>query len=224
MKFQILLTLFFLTASTIYGQSLSATQDYRRVKDQEYDLRTFKGSPYLDEEFKLGIIKDKLTGKEIKAYLRYDAYSDVFQRKASITSSVHTFLEKTAGVKITYDNRSYMLTDYKDRSGRQIIGYLEYLGIYESNSFYVKHGKMLRLPEKAPNPQVPDKAGKISDDFYYVLSNTSGKRTFEITKRNIYDIFTAEDKGNIKNIIKKNKLKFKDPLDLQILLKLLNKK
>ncbi|WP_405251023.1 hypothetical protein [Dokdonia sp. Asnod3-C12] len=223
MKFFLVIISLLLSVSHSFGQTLSATQDYRSNKDKEHDLSTFKGSQYLEDDFKLSIVQDKLTNKETKLYLRYDVYSDTFERKVTPTSSSHTFLEKAYGVEVLYNSRSFTYTNFSDNNNNSIIGYIEYIGNYDSNSYFIKHEKTLRLPEKAPNPQVPDKAGKISDDYYFLISDKTGKKPLDVTKRNIYDLFANEDKDAIKNILKENKLKFKDPLDLKIFLKNLNK-
>lgn len=222
MKIFLVIITLLLSVSHSFGQTLSATQDYRSSKDREHDLSTFKGSQYLEDDFQLSTVQDKLTNKETKLYLRYDVYSDTFERKATKTSSSHTFLEKAYGVEVSYDSRLFIYTNFLDKNNNSIIGYLEYIGDYNSNSYYIKHEKTLRLPEKAPNPQVPDKTGKISNDYYFLISTNGGKKTIEVTKRNIYGLFSNEDKGVIKKILKESRLTFKDPLDLKIFLEKIN--
>ena len=158
---------------------------------------------------------DDLTDKDLSLYLRYDAYNDVFERKSSLQSSASTFLKKIFGTRVLYGNREFVYSNYKDDTEKLVSGYIESLGNYSDKIFYAVHKKDLVLPEKAPNPQVKDRAGRIRDRMYYLMKDSRGFKEVDINRRKIYDYFPSEKRNVIKSLLKEKKYKFKNSGELK---------
>ncbi len=222
-KLYISFSIFLMLIITVDAQTTTVTNDYRRDKNAEYDLSDFIGSKYLEDDFQVGSIEDELTNISKNVFLRYDVYSDIFERKDSQATSAFTYLEKTYGVNVFYDDRTFIYTNYINDLGNQVIGYLEVLGKYEDLTFYMDFEKTLRMPQKSPSPQTPDRAGKIGNKEFFVLKSPQGTKVIDISRKDVHDLFPQEVRGQVKSYVKKNKLKFRDGEDMKNLLGYLNK-
>jgi len=222
-KLYISFSIFLMLIITVDAQTTTVTNDYRRDKNAEYDLSDFIGSKYLEDDFQVGSIEDELTNISKNVFLRYDVYSDIFERKDSQATSAFTYLEKTYGVNVFYDDRTFIYTNYINDLGNQVIGYLEVLGKYEDLTFYMDFEKTLRMPQKSPSPQTPDRAGKIGNKEFFVLKSPQGTKVIDISRKDVQDLFPQEVRGQVKSYVKKNKLKFRDGEDMKNLLDHLNK-
>ncbi|MFD2586693.1 hypothetical protein ACFSQJ_07105 [Croceitalea marina] len=203
----------------VQGQGLPTNREYYKHQGIEAKIEEFSGSKYYHDTFKLSTIQDKLTEKEEKKYLRYDALNDFFEMKESINSANVTFLKKELGIDVVYDNKHFVYTRYNDDFDKRQTGYLHLIGQIESNNIYVKYGRNLRMPEKAKTTLEMDKKGSITNTIYYLHGKDANSISkIEINKKSILNLFAEKNIDKVKNFIKQEKLKFKKVNDLEKLI------
>jgi len=183
------------------------------------DINDFKGTMYLEDTFVLSTIYDGLANHTRQAYLRYDAYNDVFEMKKSLQSKEHTHLRTSSVVSITYGTRKFYYRSYTTKSGKLQLGYLEEICKIGDQVFYKKYGKELIMPKKAQTTYEQDIPGKIANKTYYVVGAAKELKANAITKKTILNYIPSAHFDEIKSYIKQSKLKFKTPDDLQQLAK-----
>ena len=202
-----------------------------RLQGDRTRIFTVKGSPYLNEKFRKGTIINGTTTTE--ALLRYNAYFDSFQMLNGNSEKVFVF--KAPSIKITLDNKTYILDSYeittqdkalyylpetfnKELNGNKINGYFRILNEGET-LLYLKTSKRVpkfSLPDHGYEQFSPTSLTKINN--YYIKRKNRPATRIKLSKKEV--LYALNDKYNeIRTYIKKNKLKVKSEEEVIEILK-----
>ena len=206
-----------------FSQNLEVTTTYDLLQGTtlkgeapvSVDLSTFKGSIYPEENFSKGHIIDRLSNKTIPSFLRYDAYNDAFQMNKIASANGYSYLKKEASLNVTYNNTSFIYSNFINEDGKPSIGYLQELISIAGTTIYYRMEKIVTLPEKAKNSYESDSPGKINSNNYFVVKREKKlARAEKINKKNIASFFPKDLEKRVLQISKTEKLKFRDSKDL----------
>ncbi|MDY8134850.1 hypothetical protein [Aquimarina sp. 2201CG5-10] len=187
---------------------------YKKSND-EINLKDFNGSLYLEDIFIGGTVYDGLTKKEKQVFLRYDVYNDVFEMKDTQADKKYNFLKRSVEVKVLLNGKNFYFLNYTNNEGKLVSGYLDELAQISDIKLYVKYDKTLILPKKAQTSLETDRPGKIKDKMYYVVGKSENLKATTITKKSILTYIPEAQKKEVKEYIKKSRIKFKDPKDIK---------
>jgi len=203
-----------LILSIFWAHSIYAQIPYKK-SGEKYDISDFRGSIYLDKKFKNGVVDDGLAKNKKNVFLRYDALNDVFEMKQSFSQGEHEFLKQAIEIHLTLEGRNFHYQYYKNYDGQNVWGYLHKIADFGNKSIYIKYGKKLIMPKKAKTSLEKDLPGKIKDNKYYVVDQVGQLGYAKINKKNITEYLPKDKQKQLKEFIKKEKLKFKDDLDFK---------
>ncbi len=199
-----------------YMNTMHAFQEFRKllnkeIKDNPISLEDIKGSPYMDDKFKLGsiFVNDSLIEKSL---IRYNIYSDEIEIKENNELFSLLKIDNSSVIineqKITY--RKY-LTD----SGKIEGGYFVLLFKGEFLNLYKKLRCKLSSPIKAPTPNQKNRAAKfLTYTDYYVKFNEKSKFKKIKSKQKFILELMNDRKDVIKKLIQEEKIDFKKENDL----------
>ncbi|MHA7058776.1 hypothetical protein ACWGOQ_0016245 [Aquimarina sp. M1] len=205
----------FIVFVSFLHQSLQSQIPYVKPDGEKIELSDFRGSPYLEEEFQKGVVRDGITGKENMLFLRYDVLNDIFEMKDAKAAKKKDFLKKAFELRVVLGNKTFSYQNYTNDEGRNVTGYLQEIAAVNDKKFFVKYGKRLVMPQKAKTSLEQDRQGKIRDEAYYVVGMSNQVKVANINKKNILDYFPNYKRDKLKEFIKKNRLKFKDYSDIK---------
>ncbi len=203
---------------SLKAQTLPANTEFYKKKELNLDLKDYLGSKYLEEDFKISVVKDGLTNKDYDTWVRYDILNEVFEIKENYNHEVFTFLKKTPATSIVLDNRIFIYETYTNNHINQEAGYIEMLGSLSDNIVYVKHYAEVRLPEKAKTTLEKDRKGKISKKLYFLIKKNENIRYFDLDKKSIFTLIPESKKSDVKDFMKKNKNKVRDIQEVSALI------
>ncbi len=190
-----------------------------KVSKNSYSNAEIKGSEYFDEKFKPADVKyiDKDLNQNI--FLRYNAYSDELEfTNNPKTQSSDKILMKNINISCQIEGEKYIYTDYIDENDSRKKGYLIELF---SGKKYVLYEKKLKIFMEGSNAKTSLERSFpprfVEKHKYFISKNNAIKKEVKLNKKNIIDFLGIEE-GLIKKIIKERKLKFKQPLDLKLIL------
>lgn len=142
-----------------------------------YSMETFKkektpekftGSPYLEENFVAGIIKDEAGNKQ-DAHFRYNAVEDIVEIKMENADKTEIrVLPKVKELTYAVDDYKYILDSFKTNKGEKIENFL--IEYYKGDSFAL-YGHPLPKVTMAQIPKTPYEKYKpahlsVQEDFY----------------------------------------------------------
>ncbi|MGB0778151.1 MAG: hypothetical protein ACPGR7_09000 [Flavobacteriaceae bacterium] len=176
------------------------------------------GSPYFDDKFTEGVVKDSKVKKSSQHLLRYNAYSDQFevQYKTKLFAVV-----KNSDIIVRESKTTYVFTAFTPLFSKKIkTGYLEEL---EANLLYLRHVKEIKEGRESANSvaaSIPDKLIIVKELYTYT---EDGKAVgVKWNTKNILKVFPIEAREDMARYLKENKLKVKNIEDLRTLVKFHN--
>ncbi|MFC5047258.1 hypothetical protein ACFSTE_07955 [Aquimarina hainanensis] len=173
------------------------------------DLSTTKGSPYEHDSFSLGTIIHKATSQKIKAFLRYNAYSDEIELKEDLKSTKINSVTKNENIYISLNDKEYHFKDFTTEKGKAESGYLT-----KKNDLYSRLQKDYIPVKKATTPFYSDTPAQFKDVKSYFLEVNGKTKEITLNKNKIAAIFPSTHKKTLTDFIKKEKLKFKKEDDI----------
>ena len=207
--------LYFVAFVTFSYQNLQSQIPYVKPDGEKIELADFKGTPYLEKEFQKGVVYDGLTGKENNLFLRYDALNDTFEMKDTKATKNKEFLKKAYEVHVGINDKVFYYQNYINEGGRNVTGYLREITTVGDKKFYIKYGKNLVMPKKAATTLEQDRPGRIENESFYVVGVSNKLKATDIKKKNVLDHFPNDKRSELKQFIKKNRLRFKDEKDIK---------
>ncbi|NJB70929.1 hypothetical protein GGR42_001391 [Saonia flava] len=202
---------FLFTALNIYSQghddvvkigyNLNNQQSMGITPVYEYIVQ---GSPYLNKIFKMG--KVILNGKtETESLMRYNIYRDHFELLDNTGKQV--YLEKNSKIDIVLDGKTYQYIDYLYR-GKVKFGYCTPLN-HGKTILFIRDIKKVSEYKRPAHGYESFSPPKFIDEFvYYIKRENKPAKEVELNKRDVP--FVIENKfTELRNYIKKNKLKLK---------------
>jgi len=208
---------------SFFSEDINSQIPYVKPDGEKIDIKDFRGTQYLEEDFQKGVVYDGLAGSEKDMFLRYDALNDLFEMKKIKTEKNNEFLKKTFEINISLDTKKFYCLNYRNNDGNDVFGYLQEIATIGDMKFYRKYGKKLILPQKAKTTLEQDRPGKIKNKKYYVVGISNDLKAAEINKKLILNYIKSDKKASAKAFVKKNKLKFKDYKDIEKLADFLQK-
>ena len=190
-----------------------------RVSKNSNSNREIKGSKYFDEKFKPANVK--YFGKDLNQniFLRYNAYSDEIEfTNNPKTDSSDKILMKNINISCQIEGEKYIYTNYIDENNYRKKGYL--IELFAGKK-YVLYEKKLKIFMEGSNAKTSLERSFpprfVEKHKYFISKNNTTKKEIKLNKKSIIDFLGVEEEL-IKKIIKERKLKFKQSLDLKVIL------
>lgn len=159
------------------------------TKEKEPDLYT--GSPYYEDDFKLGIINDD-KGRTLEVLMRYNALEDVVVIRPNPDSEEEYVLPKLRSITYELGNYTYFIDNiYTDN------GHIEayFARFYEGDkSTFIGLPKVDVIPaQKAKTGYDKDKPAKIDVEMVYYLSLEGGQfKEVRLKEKDLKDLFKSD--------------------------------
>jgi len=216
--FALLLTTY-ITSGQIGSQFIF--QDYRNMK-QEFvvnvgenilNVNEVQGSPFLNKDFKKGVIVDNKNNMEVSTYLRYDALNDTFEIKLNADDEDIKKLPRNFNYQYILNNEKFVLI----RSANAIRelhydidnGYVIQISEKQDDAtLYKRYFIEKKEGKEALSSYQKDTPAKLDLGFRYIIKIEDKYVKAEAKKRRIVDAFPNK-KGQLEKYIKKKKLKFR---------------
>ena len=202
------------------GNSLIDPYDMYHImangQKNKINLSEVKGSPFEQESFVFGKAMDKLTATARNYYLRYNAYNDEIQMKASLEDKDVYALIKSLNIYAVINNKEYHYLSYADEDEINE-GYFVLVSKELKNHLYTRKSKRFKpgRPAKDSFREAIPPSFKDIHQFYYkkgrVLYPLSNK------KKGILDQF-SDKKSELKKYLKDENIDLKDEKDVLKLL------
>lgn len=91
---------------------------------KDVNLKNVQGSPYESNDFQIGTIFHKISGQKIKAFLRYNAYSDEIEVKKENTGEDVSNLIKNPNIIVILNDKEYHLKQFTTIANNNSEGFL----------------------------------------------------------------------------------------------------
>lgn len=213
---KILLTVSILLSNTLYQQDIPPRLDLSAQQAWEYfgnkstikpQIITVQGTQYYEDEFKLSDLKYFGTKMESIGYMRYDAYNDVIEMASTPdVERSEIILLKNSDVIAKINKKEYVFLEYDEKDIKNKKGYMIRLYIGNNYSLYQKRVKIFKEAEKTKAGITESQPPRyISKTDFYIQTRDQKPQLIKISKKRLIDFF--ENKSEIKEFIKKNKLK-----------------
>ena len=213
---KILLTVSILLSNTLYQQDIPPRLDLSAQQAWEYfgnkstikpQIITVQGTQYYEDEFKLSDLKYFGTKMESIGYMRYDAYNDVIEMASTPdVERSEIILLKNSDVIAKINKKEYVFLEYDEEDIKNKKGYMIRLYIGNNYSLYQKRIKIFKEAEKTKAGITESQPPRyISKTDFYIQTRDQKPQLIKISKKRLIDFF--ENKSEIKEFIKKNKLK-----------------
>lgn len=166
---------------------------------------TFTGSPYLDEEFKKGVIDDG-EGRTQEAFLRYNAVEEEMEIKLKKEDEQLMVLPKLRKITYTIDDKKYFIDTYRTEKGEKLQGY--FVSFYEGEEVKLLgwHRPDVIEARKARSGYEKDKPAHLKVDLEYYISKNDGRlQEIKMNPRNFKKLF--KDSRAMKKYFSENKVK-----------------
>lgn len=195
---------------TYFANKIS--QEYFKDGQISLNLKEMDGSIYLNNFFLPAIIEDELTKKKEDVYLRYNIYGDFFEVKYENIGDEFLGLVKNKDFTATIGGNKFYFRSYKDKDGKKVDGYLEYVRKYKDNYLFKRHHQVIRMPKKARTTLENDVPGRIINYKSFFIQDGDTFIHLDDNKRKIADAFTKH-KDAIKSFVKEKKFKLQEESD-----------
>lgn len=195
-------------------------QNYRNVEnfnvkfsDGTVKLSEIKGSPFLIEEFKSGIIIDTNNDKEYPTNLRYNVLNDVFEIKINKNDTELKRLNRYFNYQYILNGEKFVLIQSQETLNELHYntgnGYVvELTDPKKENVLYKRYYAEKKEGKKAQSTYQKDTPPSIDVDQRFIIKFGEDYVKAEAHKKRVVDAFP--NKQNIlKDYIKSNKLKFR---------------
>lgn len=165
----------------------------------------YTGTPYLEEEFKRGIIEHK-DGRTMPALLRYNAVEEIMEIKMQSPEDDILVLPKGKGITYKIDGYSYVEDVLRTEKGDRLQGYfIEYYN--GDNIRFLAHPQPDVIePKKAKSGYEKDKPAHLKVDLeYYLAEDDERLKNIKLRHRPIKKEFSGAP--GMKDYFSENKIK-----------------
>ncbi|MCM8570406.1 hypothetical protein NE848_13515 [Gramella jeungdoensis] len=159
------------------------------TKEKEPDHYT--GSPYYEDDFKLGVIHDD-KGRSMQVLMRYNAVEDVVVIRPKPDSEEEYVLPKLKSITYELGNYTYFIDNLNTNNGN-IEAY--FAKFYEgANSTFIGLPKVeVTPPQKARTGYEKDKPADIDVEMVYYLSLNGGQlQEVRLKEKDLKDLFKSD--------------------------------
>lgn len=199
----------FETTTEMYNQIRRMLNTKEKVP-YEIDWDNVKGSPYLNEKYKLA-----------KFYIGDKSYGNIMMRFNTYTSEIELLPEegeevgalmKLDGSRILFENKTLALFNYTNEDGDATKEYFLVLNKADNIKLLLRKKCVFSPNEKALTANQADRAAKFTQyNYFYIVKDGE---FFEVNpkKKDVMKVF-PDKKNEIKAYIKSEKLKLKNQQD-----------
>ncbi len=176
-----------------------------RDKKEDYNYESIKGNPYMEKEFKKGLISYAKEEKKIRASLRYNMLSDRFEME--IWDDVYLLKTNKNIEYINYLNKVFKYKEYINKDGQTKKGYV--IQLVEGE--YPLFKKMKTVYREAEPPETgydsykPPRFERLDDLYLMELKD----EVFEIEsfrKRKFLKLYFKDKKSEYLDYMKENNI------------------
>jgi len=182
------------------------------------DLSKIEGSPYMDNEFQLGKVYNRLTKNVSNFLLRYNIYNDEIQIKVGDNNDSRVLL-KSKDYFVILNNSKIFYEKYQIKNNIET-GYfiLKYTG--KSFSLFEKKNKTFQASKPSKDSFHISTPAKFKDNTTSYIKSTKDEvlRPVSSSKKAILDNFPTHKK-ELKIYLKSENINLKDENDLKKLIK-----
>ena len=168
------------------------------------------GSPYFDEKFQNGTVRDERTNSLENRRIRYNAYSDEFE---VLHQDKVYLIAKSSTLKITIGNRKFEFYAFQKLNSKKLsTGYLE---VVDQNKLFIRNKKELKEGRESVNSMaanIPDKLIVINQLFKKLDNDIVQEVRWR--SKTIVEIYGGDDPKKFKTFLKDNNLDIKERIDL----------
>lgn len=190
----------------------------------ELKLGTFRGSPFENKEFTAGATIDKVNKTKLKAFIRYNMFSDEIEVKSNLYSKKAKALIKTSNLSCVINGTHYHYLNFTNENRAKKYGYLKL--IFKGN----KYNLYERLTSKyTPKEEDPDSSyrkpepASFEKKVTYYLKHGNNISFLPTRKKLLYKNY-SEMSNILKSYIKKTHPSLKNKSDLIGLVRFLDTK
>ena len=196
---------------TIFS-NMKAEKDKLLVDGKFVNTSTIQGSPYFEDKFKKGYIKDLQNDKIINANLRYRIFDDMFEIQPNSNSEELSILKRSKNYSIKINDKIFV---FEENFPIEMRGVNNGYALILSNNNDSKKGAVLykRITQeyieakKNSTTYSNSKSRLINKDYYFIKTNDEIIQ-IEPHKKRAADAFPDHQK-ELENYIKDKKLKFR---------------
>ncbi len=174
------------------------------------ELEKSLGSPYFNDSFEDGTIRDERTNTAENRKLRYNAYNDEFE--VFYEDRIYT-VSKSSTLKIIMGTQEFEFYAFQNlNSKKSTTGYLEVL---DENKLYLRHKKEIKEGRESVNSMaasIPDKLIVINQLFQKL--DNGELREVKWKPKTIITLYGSDDPKAFKALLKEKNLNIKDKNDL----------
>jgi hypothetical protein len=191
-------------------QNLRKVINSKEKDPYEIDWDNVKGSPYMDQNYKLGqFFVDKKSYGNVM--MRFNTYTDEIELMPIDGEEVGALM-KIDNSRLTFENKTLKLLSYKDEDGNVQKGYFLVLNTSHNVKLLLKKKCVFSPNEKALTANQADRAAKFTQyDYFYILKEGTPIMVSP-KKKDIVKLF-PDKKNEIKGYIKSERLKLKKQED-----------
>lgn len=174
------------------------------------------GSPYLNEEFKMGTVTIK-NEESYKSYLRYNAYNDEIEMKDGATT---TAVMKRDYITVRLGADVFSIHTYAYEEGVKD-GYFNALN--EGKAQLLRRRKVyLKAAQAATSSYSQDKPPKFEmEESFYISINGETAQPVRLNKKGVLSLF-SDYQTDLSSYVKENKMKLKSTEEVVKLLEYYN--
>jgi hypothetical protein len=206
--------------------NLLSSNDPRVLTKDEYgktvlNFNYIKGSPYENNKFLLGIIRDASNNKNTQMYMRYNIYADEIEVKTTLSSPEIKSLAKQYYINCTIDKKIYQYHSFTDKLNNTLEGYLIVLYQGKNYSLY-KHLTSSFTPKQFAKSSINSEEPPTFDTktgFYIKIGDAIS--SLPNKKKVLLNTFSVHRK-KLKSYISKNRINLRKENKLLKLIKYLD--
>lgn len=224
MKRILIVATLFLASTTLFAQSFrTATfqrgnlNKFENLLDREYDsigdTGIIKGSPFHRATFLKGDIYENDEKTSEGVYLRYNAFTDIIEKKGNKLESDASavVVPKTGGITAKIGN-DYFVTMVEPNSNT--VQYFQVLFIGEKTNLFKKHRKLFKESKEAQTGMTRDVPAAYRDSpIYFMIDENLNFIELPRSKSKFVKAL-GKHQGAVKEYIKSNNLKVTKDTDL----------
>lgn len=185
----------------------------------------FVGSPYTDNNFKLGTLyyNDEKQGE---IYYRYNAYNEEIEvKQTKLEKEVIQGLSTNKSVRLKKENGNFIsFKTFVDKNDNTLNGYLTLLHDGETFDLYERIKVKFTEAQKAQNSFVKATPNRFTQFTEYYLHKKGVNRIDEVNLKNrkFIKMVNPQKRSQLKEYLKENDLNIKEEADLIEAVKFLN--
>ncbi|MBW2962427.1 hypothetical protein [Mesonia aestuariivivens] len=192
--------------------NMNAERDKLMVDGKFVNTSVIQGSPYLEDKFKNGAIKNLQNDKIITTNLRYRIFDDMFEIQANSDSEELSVLKRSKNYSIKINNKSFVFVENFPIKMKGV--YNGYVLILSNNNdpkdgvvLYKRIIQQYIEAKKKANSYSNSKSRLVNEEYYFIAIDDKILQ-IEPNRKKAADAFPNHN-SKLDKYIKDNKIKFR---------------